>query len=192
MLIDHILAIFREQRLINRLEHIFDGLAIAPDNPFLLDLRKNAINYFLTNSRDKNVEHEVDILLEKRPEMAMAWIFKSWFLVVTNELDAAENAIRTALYYEPENALGHYTIGNVHLIRKEYEMAIREYSRAFEHAPDMFEAVSNIARAYEMQGNIGMAVQYYEKALQLNPGLTQIQQRLAALRAHLPEKKSGK
>jgi spermidine synthase len=190
-LIDHILAIFREQRLINRLEHIFDGLAIMPDNPFLLDLRKNAINYFLSNTRDKNAELEVDTLLGKRPEMAMAWIFKSWFLVVANNLDAAENAIRTALFYEPENALGHYTIGNIYLIRKNYDMAIKEYLHAFDRAPDMFEAVSNAARAYEMQGNVEMAVRYYEKALELSPGLAPVQQRLAALRSRLPGKKGG-
>jgi len=188
---DHVLALFREQRLINRVEHIFDGLAIMPDNRFLLDLKKNAIEYFLLRTKDKNAEREVDTLLQKRPDLGMGWLFKSWFLVVANNLDAAENAIGKALYHEPENPLAHYTMGNIHLLRENFDMAIQEYLRALERDPNMFEANANIARVYETRGNLEMAVKYYEKALEQNPELPQIKQRLTELRARMQGKKSA-
>ncbi|MHB9028097.1 MAG: fused MFS/spermidine synthase [Candidatus Latescibacterota bacterium] len=186
--IDHILVIFREQRLINRLEHIFDGLAILPDNPYLLDLRKKTIEYVKSLTQDRNAEHEIDILLEKRPESGMAWLFKSWFLVVQKDMDAAENVTRKALYYEPENPLSHYYMGNIHVFRKNYELARNEYLQTLELDPDMFEAMSNLARTYEIQGNFDLAVKYYEKALELNPELAPVKQRLITLRPRLEEK----
>jgi hypothetical protein len=70
------------------------------------------------------------------------------------------------------NSLG-YTL----LQRKEYDKAIRAFQYCLVRFPKSFNAHDSLAEAYMTMGDKANAIQYYERAVELNPGVSDFEKR---------------
>jgi tetratricopeptide (TPR) repeat protein len=93
----------------------------------------------------------------------------------TARADDASDAIpelRTA----PPEALDHYNRGRAHYRAGRYEEAVVELERALTLDPDSPDLVYNLARVYELLGNIDPSIKYYERYRSMLPA-TEVEER---------------
>jgi tetratricopeptide (TPR) repeat protein len=93
----------------------------------------------------------------------------------TVRADDASDAI-PELRAAPPEALDHYNRGRAHYRAGRYEEAVIELERALELDPDSPDLVYNLARVYELLGNIDPSIRYYERYRAMLPA-TEVEER---------------
>lgn len=81
----------------------------------------------------------------------------------------AESLYRTLLEAHPEDANGHYNLGNLLARQDKADEAILRYRRALEIAPEKAEARFNLGNMFRDQGRLGEAEREYRTALETWP-----------------------
>lgn len=81
--------------------------------------------------------------------------------------------------YDPET---HYSLGLAYADKKMYDQAIKNWQIAISIDSKMSGAYYNIARAYQLKGNLKEARKYYQKAIDLNPDDTNTRKALEELK----------
>jgi tetratricopeptide (TPR) repeat protein len=84
------------------------------------------------------------------------------------EVDAAIEAYKQSLSYDPNQARIYNNIGNIHLTNKEHLTAIGYYEQAIALAPEHFRVFYNLALAYQGIGDHANASKYFQKFNQLS------------------------
>ncbi len=84
-------------------------------------------------------------------------------------LKAAEESFRKFLKKYPEDAFGHFQLGNILLDQKKSEEAISAYQEAIRLKPQYALAYNAIGIAYASQSHWEDAIAQYQKALEINP-----------------------
>lgn len=93
-------------------------------------------------------------------------------------LTEAVGHLNEALKIHPNYKNAYLLLGNAYIYLNEFEKAVTTYQKALELDPDYRDAQSNIAVAYREAGkyqgeqlnNVPKALEYLEKAYQINPG----------------------
>lgn len=123
---------------------------------------------------------------------------KALLLAEGTELQADEN-IKSALSYDtrrreyflrrvaehPGDHNAHNSLGYVFLGEKEYDAAVREFSKAIDLKHDFVTAATNLARAYTEAGKYDLAVEQWLSLRDMNPTsqtLQEVQNQLEAIR----------
>jgi tetratricopeptide (TPR) repeat protein len=78
--------------------------------------------------------------------------------------------------------------GNRHYMDREYDLAVKCYSKVIEMGYESGELYYNLGNAYYKQENLPWAILNYEKALLLKPGNEDIRQNLALANARIVDK----
>lgn len=92
----------------------------------------------------------------------------------------AEKYLQKAVKLDPERIEGWLTLGNILYGRGRPEEALRCYKQAANRAPDNAEVWNNLAVACEDMGHTRDALDYYDRALEIDPNYVQ------ALRGRAP------
>ena len=115
--------------------------------------------------------------IERDPEFAAAWAgyADSYSLAVMyadatpSFRDSARHASERALELQPESAEAHASAGLAHLVREEFDDAEREFNKAIELKPTLFEAYYYFARTRFHQGDMKLAAELFAKAAAVSP-----------------------
>jgi len=82
---------------------------------------------------------------------------------------AAMQASKRAMHLQPNHPQSHMALGYAHLACHRFSEARQNYLKVIELAADNFEAYYHLARLEQHRGNIGLSIEYFRKAMELNP-----------------------
>ena len=122
---------------LERLSFCMEGLAILPDNPALLNLRKRTEKeiFDICSSRINSYRTEDALLLAEKmlkvyPHSAVAWLIKSLSLQQKDKLSEALVAAQTAVRLAPETTDTHFIHGTILFCTGQTEAGIIECNNA--------------------------------------------------------------
>lgn len=98
-------------------------------------------------------------LLAKDSENDAAWYYLSTAALLKNEVDAAEEYLRTAVSLDPDNFWYRYRLAGVYASTQRQELTIDMYEKLVEDFPKRTELYEDMVSLYAAQGE-------YEKALE--------------------------
>ena len=110
-----------------------------------------------------------DQVIQLQPEEAVAWYIRGWML---GELQRYEEAIASydkAIELEPDFSEYWYFKGNTLHNLQRYEDAIASYDKAIQIRADYPDAWYNKACCYAVQGNVSLAIETLQHAIDLDP-----------------------
>lgn len=81
----------------------------------------------------------------------------------------AIQASERAIQLQPNHPDSHLARGYAHLATHQFSEARQDYLKVIELAPDKFEAYHHLARLEQHRGNISASIEYFRKAMELNP-----------------------
>lgn len=85
------------------------------------------------------------------------------------ELDEAEDALQTYLRCNPTDAMGHNKLGVVFVKRSNPKEAKRCFEEAPKHDAHLIHALNNLGNIAREEGKLERAVEYYQKAILIDP-----------------------
>jgi predicted choloylglycine hydrolase len=98
--------------------------------------------------------------------------------------DMAEQERTFRRYYFPEWSMR--SMGLNYLTTGQIENAIGVFRLTTQEYPESWQAFSDLAMAYDRNGERENAIQYYEKALSVNPEATEVKKTLSRIRTESP------
>ncbi len=149
-------------------------------------LRKGTILAQQKRFREAVVEFERSLRIE--PEMAMAHNNLGLAYQALGMLKEAREAFQKAIDLDTDDlavAYAHNNLGNLLRQQGDYEGAMKQYLLALRRKPDYAVAWANLGDMHAKKGNFAEAIQCYKKALELDPNLPQISERLQDARRRL-------
>lgn len=105
--------------------------------------------------------------------------------VVQGDWQTAANEYRAALTMDPCSPFAWAGIGNLALKASKPAHAVRALRVAARLRPDHYGVLTSLGQAYELQGELELAADAYQRALAIRPGHPPAQQGLARVRARL-------
>lgn len=85
------------------------------------------------------------------------------------ERKASMDASEKAMQINPDHAQSHLARGYAHLACNQFELAQKDFIAVAELAPKKFEAFYQLGRLAQHQGDTNGAIEYFSKAMELNP-----------------------
>jgi len=92
-----------------------------------------------------------------------------------NNLDKAEEQYREAIKINPSCGPAHYSLGVISLEEKDYQNAITYFYNAIKNDCSNVKAYIGLGKAYRAQGNSEEAEKSFSKALELDPGNSEVE-----------------
>jgi tetratricopeptide (TPR) repeat protein len=105
------------------------------------------------------------------------------------DLAAAEAAFTSLIEAAPDFAEGWNKRATVYFVLGEYEKSLADCDQVMSRNPYHWGALSGYGMIYVELDQPGRAVEYFEKALAVNPNLTSVQQALETLKALLLQRR---
>lgn len=121
------------------------------------------------------------------PSSAVAYHALGLFAAREGDDRAAEAHYLRCLEIDPKHPEAWNNLGTVLHRRRDYPGAIRAFTRAVAHRPGYPAAWMNLGITFEMTGNPARAIEAYTYALELDPKLDQVREKLNQLLAAHPE-----
>ncbi len=84
-------------------------------------------------------------------------------------LDEALSAAKRAIELDDQDANGYFTIGRVHLARREYDQAIKALEYALELNPCLAQTYCGLGDSLAYEGRLDEAIEQFEIAVRLSP-----------------------
>ena len=141
--------------------YIYDELSIQEFIKLFLDYNQNA---------------EAILFLEKvineDPYNYSAWYFKGLIYQRMEEYNESVNAYEFCIAIDETNTLGHLGKGNSLMESNDYNAAIESFTLSLDNDESDAEVLCNIAECYENLKDDKGAKFYYEKAIKLNPNIS--------------------
>ena len=69
----------------------------------------------------------------------------------------------------PNHTRSHLARGYAHLSCRQFAEARQDFLKVIELAPNKFDAYYHLARLEQHRGNTGLSIEYFSKAMELNP-----------------------
>jgi adenylate cyclase len=86
-----------------------------------------------------------------------------------NSLRDAETNVRRALSLDSRDVLARFTLGRLHMLKLEYEEAIKEFERCVELNPGFAQVYHGIGFVHAFAGRPEDAIPFFDKAIRLSP-----------------------
>jgi len=145
------------------------------------DLYQLGVAEFYRFTREANLTSQ-DLLgqaLEMDPDFASAYSRLAYAIVLgmvyfdelpcQERLDEALLAARRAIELDDQDANGYYTLGRVHLARREYEQAIDALEHALELNPCLAQTYCGLGDSLAYEGRLDEAIERFDIAIRLSP-----------------------
>ena len=84
-------------------------------------------------------------------------------------MDDALNAAQRAIELDDQDANGFFTLGRVHLARREYDRAIDALQHAVELNPSLAVTYCGLGDSYAYEGRLDEAIEQFEISIRLSP-----------------------
>lgn len=110
-----------------------------------------------------------DRVIERVPDLAVAWYNRGHVLEKLHRLEEARNSYQHSLHLKPDQAEWHNSLGFVLLALRRIEEALAAYTRALELKPAFPIAWNNHGHALQELGRMSEALTSYERATKLDP-----------------------
>ena len=133
----------------------------------------NMGNAYLHKKEYDNAINKFKKAVELNPEYREAWNDMGFSYELKMEYDNALNSLKKAIEIDPNYAMAHYNIGNVFKLRNELEKATENYLRVTQLKPDYAKAWLFLASIYHEQKEFNIANQHLEKAIELDPVISE-------------------
>lgn len=85
------------------------------------------------------------------------------------ELDEAEETLQTYVRENPTDAMAHNKLGVVFVNRLNRDEAKRCFEEALKHDAYLIHALNNLGNIAREEGELTLAIEYYQKAIRINP-----------------------
>ena len=121
-------------------------------------------------------------VLEQTPEHGEAIFFLSMLLLSSERLQEACTLLERAVRIAPDNAFFLSSLGGVYGRLGRKREALGVLLMAISRSPDFAGAVFTLGVTFEGQGELPAAAACYERALELDPSLSQAEERLASVK----------
>ncbi len=123
----------------DKLKYCMEGLAVSPENPALLDLRKRTekemfyaySKLLLSGSKEEALQH-IENIQKIHPKSAVSWMIKSCCMQAMGKMQKGLEAATTAVRLAPHNADAHFLLGSMMFSAGQLEDAITEYREALQ------------------------------------------------------------
>jgi tetratricopeptide (TPR) repeat protein len=145
------------------------------------DLYQLGVAEFYKFTRDSNLKCQ-ELLhksIERDPEFASAHSRLAYAIVLSMvyfdaapddaRMDQALVAARRAIELDDQDANGYFTIGRVHLARREYDLAIDALQNALELNPCLAVTYCGLGDSFAYEGRLDEAIEQFEIAIRLSP-----------------------
>jgi TolB-like protein len=145
------------------------------------DLYQLGVAEFYRFTREANLTSQ-DLLrraLDIDPDFASAYSRLSYAIVLgmvyfdeppgQKRLDEALLAARRAIELDDQDANSYYTLGRVHLARREYEQAIDVLEHALELNPCLAQTYCGLGDSLAYEGRLDEAIEQFDIAIRLSP-----------------------
>jgi tetratricopeptide (TPR) repeat protein len=119
---------------------IVERLAIAPDNPALLNELGNIL---VQHGRLQNAVVQYEKALRIQPDLAITWNNLGVARTAQGKFAEGESAYRRAIRLNPAYALAYYNLGANFDQRKNFDQALVYYQRAIEIDPGLLDVRNN-------------------------------------------------
>lgn len=165
---------------LDRLKCCIDGLAILPDYPALLGVKKRTekkilsicIKRVLSDEMDEALQLAAEIL-SVDPKSSVPWIVRSLVMVNTGQFQSALDAAKTAVQLAPDKADAHFCLGFALMRSRDFDASVKEYKEALllgkQNRESTYYNEGNIlnalATAYVAAGRFDDAIAAAEQAL---------------------------
>ncbi len=145
------------------------------------DLYQLGVAEFYKFTRDSNLKCQ-ELLhksIERDPQFASAHSRLAYAIVLSMvyfdaapddaRMDQALVAARRAIELDDQDANGYFTIGRVHLARREYDLAIDALQNAVELNPCLAVTYCGLGDSLAYEGRLDEAIEQFEIAIRLSP-----------------------
>ncbi len=103
-------------------------------------------------------------------DLAQAYSEKVLFMGGTEpDEQAAMQASEKATQLQPNHPRSHLARGYAHMACRQFAEAKQEFLKVIEFSPKRFEPYYHLGRLEQHQGNTGLSIEYFKKAMKLNP-----------------------
>jgi Flp pilus assembly protein TadD len=108
-----------------------------------------------------------------------------------NDINAAEDNIRTALVFDHENMRALTILGRILFVKEEYGQAEDVFRRQLELEPDNSTALNNLGSTLVRLNKLSEAINYTARSYELSPDSPEIMLNLAGLYSMTGDKKNA-
>jgi import receptor subunit TOM70 len=167
------------------IDDLSKAVSAAPDQPYPL--------YSLASSyhRMASIQQSMQLVetarskfqnaLNKFPKFADGLILYALFLQDTNEFQKAEEILNRVVQIEPENPLGHFSLGLLQLVvRSDINQTMVHMQKAIAVDISCVQAYDTIASIELQRGNTAKAKELYDKAVQYSRNQVEMTQAYVA------------
>lgn len=139
------------------------------------EINEIAYMYYLIGSAYINIGYRDSALtsfksaIHLNPGYSNAYMGLGLVYYNNQEYDSALNNLDIALKYNPENINAKLLTGYIAYEIKKYDIAIEIYNDVIQGDPGYAEAYLGLSKCYQAKGDYTTAMQYQQKAYQLNP-----------------------
>lgn len=124
--------------------------------------------YYLGQYR--NAEREYEVALSMNPEDYNTWYnLGELQFRIQNRPQVAFKSFEKALALEPTHASAHFKTGLILFHNNQYKEAINHFKTSLDNSPQDVKVLLQLAVAYEMIGNNGLAQSVYRNILGIDP-----------------------
>ena len=117
--------------------------------------------------------------IELDPGFAAAYARLAYCIVVNmvyfnaepapKDLDEALDIANTAVSLDGRDAVAHFALGRVYLVKRDYELSLAEYETSVALNPHLAQAHCGLGDALAYAGRLDESIQHFEKAIRLSP-----------------------
>lgn len=145
------------------------------------DLYQLGVAQFYRFTPESNLKSQVLLrqAIEMDPAFASAYSRLAYAIVLSmvyfdaspdrNRMDEALSAAKRAIELDDQDANSYFTIGRVHLARREYDLAIDALEYALELNPCLAVTYCGLGDSLAYEGRLDEAIEQFEMAIRLSP-----------------------
>jgi tetratricopeptide (TPR) repeat protein len=97
-------------------------------------------------------------------------------------VDEAIETCKRGIEQNPTFATGHLVLGRCFLVKKMLALAVEEFQLVVQNDPQNLAGYKLLATTFEEQGNTEQALRYYQRILDLEPGESDIMDKIEKLK----------
>jgi tetratricopeptide (TPR) repeat protein len=97
-------------------------------------------------------------------------------------IDEAIETCKRGIEHNPNFATGHLVLGRCYLTKKMFALAVEEFQLVVKSDPQNLAGYKMLATSYEEQGQNEEAIRYYQRILDLEPGESDIMDKIEKLK----------